>query len=342
MLNDNSRKGWTDMKRKYGTDVMFHGAFKDLLREFVRQKCSLGYIYYTEAEILARFSRMTVELEVTEPSLTKGLVLKWMDVRADEKETYWEHRVNTLKQFAIYLVNTGRSAYVPRIYRKIDRRRFDPHIFTFKELKSFFHSCDTMRVNGNITTKAIVLPVLFRLLYGSGVRISEALNLKLRDIDLGNRIITIQNGKGDKDRLLPLSDGVMSHVNSLIKQLHVTSSINTHLFIKKNREKYAGDTIYRNFRALLWRCGISHGGKAYGPRVHDFRHTFAVHSLRNMVFSGKDVYCALPVLSTYLGHSSVEATERYVRLTSDCFPDVTKKIEVVSTFLFPEVFRETD
>jgi hypothetical protein len=61
-----------------------------------------------------------------------------------------------------------------------------------------------------------------------------------------------------------------------------------------------------------------------------------------MVSAGKDVYCALPVLSTYLGHSSLEATERYVRLTSDCFPDVTKKIEAVSKFLFPEVFRETD
>jgi len=330
------------MKRKYGSDVMFQGVFTELLTDFVRLKCSLGYYYHTEAEILARFSRMTVELEVTDPSLTKALVLKWMEMRSNEKDTYWEHRVNTLKQFAAYLVNTGRIAYVPRIYRKIDRRRFEPHIFTFKELKAFFHACDTMQNNRNKTTKALVFPVLFRVLYGTGARVSEALNLKLRDIDLVNKIITIRNGKGDKDRLLPLSDGVMTHVIGLVEELHLTSSMDTPLFIKKNREKYDANTIYRNFRTLLWQCGISHGGKAYGPRVHDFRHTFAVHSLRNMVSAGKDVYCALPVLSTYLGHSSMEATERYVRLTSDCFPDVTEKIEAVSKFLFPEVFRETD
>lgn len=330
------------MKRKYGTDVIFYGVFKEFLEEYIRLKCSLGYNYYTEADILARFSRMTVELEVTEPSLTKPLVLKWMEMRPNEKDTYWEHRVNTLKQFAVHLVNTGRIAYVPHIYRKIDRRRFEPHIFTFKELKHFFHACDNMQHNRNKTTKALVFPVLFRVLYGSGLRISEALNLKLRDIDFANNTITIRSGKGDKDRFLPLSDGVMKHVNGLINQLHLISTMDTHLFIKKNWVKYGPNTIYRNFRTLIWQCGISHGGKAYGPRVHDFRHTFAVHSLRNMVLSGKDVHCALPILSTYLGHSSVEATERYVRLTSDCFPDVTEKIEAMSKFLFPEVFRETD
>ena len=75
------------MKRKYGTEVIFHGAFKELLEEFIRLKCSLGYNYYTEADILARFSRMTVELEVTEPLLTKALVLKWMEMRPNEKDT---------------------------------------------------------------------------------------------------------------------------------------------------------------------------------------------------------------------------------------------------------------
>ena len=93
MLNDNLREGWTKMKRKYGTDVMFQGPYKDLLEEFVRLKCALGYNYSTEAEILARFSRMTVDLEVTELSLTKAMVFTWMEMRPNEKETYWERLV---------------------------------------------------------------------------------------------------------------------------------------------------------------------------------------------------------------------------------------------------------
>ena len=80
----------------------------------------------------------------------------------------------------------------------------------------------------------------------------------------------------------------------------------------------------------------------YGPRLHDFRHTFAVHSLRQLVLTGMDVYCALPILSMYLGHKSIGATERYVRLTTDCYPLVMEKINDASRHLFPEVFRETN
>ena len=330
------------MKKKKGTDVSFCGPFKELLQEFVRFKCSLGYNYYTEAVILERFTRMAVDIEPTETSLSKSIVQKWMKLRPNETDTYWDHRINTLKQFAVYLVNTGRKAYVPHVYRRINRNRFTPHIFTFKELQAFFHTCDTMSNNRAKTTKAVVFPVLFRVLYATGMRISEALSLKLCDIDSTRKILTIRNGKGEKDRLIPLTDGVMSYISTLIHTLHLTSSMDIYLFCKNNGGKYDKATIYSNFRTILWKSGISHGGKAYGPRVHDFRHTFAVHSLRNMVLSGKDVYCALPVLSTYLGHSSVEATERYVKLTSDCFPEVTEKIEEVSKFLFPEVFRETD
>ena len=63
--------------------------------------------------------------------------------------------------------------------------------------------------------------------------------------------------------------------------------------------------------------GISHGGKGRGPRLHDLRHTFAVHSVNQMVRQGVYLYRSLPILSIYLGHASVQATERYVRLTEE-------------------------
>lgn len=85
--------------------------------------------------------------------------------------------------------------------------------------------------------------------------------------------------------------------------------------------------IYHNFRRFLWRADISHAGRGKGPRVHDFRHTYACHCLKKWVMKGKDITAYLPVLRTYLGHTSFEETAYYLRLTSDIFPDISIKLE---------------
>ena len=78
------------------------------------------------------------------------------------------------------------------------------------------------------------------------------------------------------------------------------------------------------------------------PRVHDLRHTFAVHSLEKMVSEGKDIYCALPTLSTYLGHRGVESTEKYLRLTEESFRSIIDGMEIYYGGLFPEVCHDED
>ncbi|WP_274541940.1 tyrosine-type recombinase/integrase [Caldibacillus thermoamylovorans] len=108
-------------------------------------------------------------------------------------------------------------------------------------------------------------------------------------------------------------------------------------FTQNNGKKYASDTVYKWFRKILWKAGIPHGGKGIGPRVHDFRHSFSVHSLAEMSRKGLDLYYSLPVLSKYLGHSSLEATDKYVRLTSDMYPELMTEVNVLCSFLFPEV-----
>lgn len=97
------------------------------------------------------------------------------------------------------------------------------------------------------------------------------------------------------------------------------------------------DHVYKNYRKLLWKAGISHGGKGKGPRLHDFRHTFCVHTLAMQVKEKIDLYTALPILSTYLGHSSVGATQRYVRLTVEAYPELIEKVSKTCAFVIPEV-----
>jgi integrase len=101
--------------------------------------------------------------------------------------------------------------------------------------------------------------------------------------------------------------------------------------------------VYKGYRELLWKARISFLGKGKGPRLHDLRHTFCVHTLVKQVRDEIDLYVALPILSTYVGHSSVEATQRYVRLTAEAYPELIEKVSQTCAYVIPEVVEdETD
>ena len=89
--------------------------------------------------------------------------------------------------------------------------------------------------------------------------------------------------------------------------------------------RYPERTIYAYFRRFLWEVGISHGGRGKGPRVHDLRHAFAVHCLKRWVRNAVDLTVALPYLSAYLGHEGLKGTQRYLRLTSELYPDIVAR-----------------
>ena len=95
--------------------------------------------------------------------------------------------------------------------------------------------------------------------------------------------------------------------------------------------------LYQNFRKFLWKAGISHGGGGRGPRIHDFRHTYAVHCLKKWAEEGKDLTAYLPILRTYMGHHSFEATAYYLRMTADVFPHITLKLETHYLDMIPQL-----
>ena len=99
-------------------------------------------------------------------------------------------------------------------------------------------------------------------------------------------------------------------------------------------------TIYQRYRRYLLAAGISHGGKGQGPRLHDIRHTFAVHVLQKWISEEADLTAMIPILSTYMGHKSIRSTARYLRLTAEVYPDLMKKVESTCAYVIPEVHSE--
>jgi len=100
---------------------------------------------------------------------------------------------------------------------------------------------------------------------------------------------------------------------------------------------YDSNSIYHYFRRILWDAGISHGGRGKGPRLHDFRHTYAVHCLRNWTREGKDLTVALPDLSAYMGHAGARSTQYYLRLTAELYPDIIARLDDAYGWMIPEV-----
>lgn len=314
----------------------FVGDFSDLLIQFVQMKQSLGFDYATQANTLKLFSKFTLKYTIRNHALTKELVNAWTEKRPNERDVTWEDRINNLKQFAVFLSNLGYDAYIPVCKAKINRNLYVPHIFTPEQLRRFFTECENIKPHP-LSNQHLIFPAIYRLLYGCGLRISEAVALKLKDVDLKDGIITVRGSKFNKDRLIPMSPSLTIYLETYFLKIHTVSTPEDYFFMKRDKTAIASSTVYKNFRKILWKSGISHGGKGRGPRLHDFRHTFAVHSLNQMVRQEVDLYCALPILSTYLGHASVAATERYLRLTEEAYPGILDTVSRTCAYIFPEV-----
>lgn len=125
------------------------------------------------------------------------------------------------------------------------------------------------------------MPVIFRMIYMCGLRASEARLLKVADVDLRNGILTINCSKKDNSRLIPMSDVLISFCRNFSKKVHPNSVAEDYYFPALGRKPMRICNLYNNFRRFLWRAKISHGGRGKGPRIHDLRHTYAVHCLKN-------------------------------------------------------------
>lgn len=108
------------------------------------------------------------------------------------------------------------------------------------------------------------------------------------------------------------------------------------------RTKLSPMKIYQRYRRYLMDADISHGGKGYGPRLHDLRHTFAVHVLQKWIEEGADLTAMMPILSTYMGHNGIRSTAQYLRLTAEVYPELMKQVEKNCSYVIPEVSYEGD
>lgn len=316
------------------------GAFSPYINDFITLRHNLGYAASSMESSLKAFDRFAKSKGVQQVSIPESLVVEWCARRKGEANNTWSHRSNFLRQFCIYLLNLGFDVFIPVKYPAKHDDVFIPYIYSQEEIQAIFIVVDDLRLyDRHMNHLMFIMPALVRLLYATGLRIGEAFALKTADVNIESGFLIVRKSKNGKERIVPFTgslSGVLSQYLSFRGKLPCRKSDN--FFIKPNGEGcLTQKSVYYWWKRVLSMAGIPGRGKIPGPRIQDIRHTFCVRSMKKMSEEGKDLYYALPVLSAYVGHSSLAATDRYVRMTADMYPGLLGKTESICSYIFPQI-----
>lgn len=327
------------MKTDRYLPISCNSVFEPYITEYVGLKRAFGFTFNTETEILNIFDKFCLNNSITNPVVSRKVLDAWETKRENESKTTHQLRVRVVRGLSEYLYKKGLDT--PHIFHPLPdvNKDFVPYIFSETEINRLMKAVDLVTgEQRNVSPiRHLVMPVLFRTVYGCGLRINEALQLKREEISLESRTIRIINAKDEQDRIVVMSDSLANMCRHYASQPEIQNYESPFFFPAPDHSFYSNRTVYEVFRKALFVAGIPHRGRNKGPRVHDLRHTFAVHVLSNWQRQGKDIYVCLPILSDYLGHKSIYSTERYLQLVPESYSQVTDPFNNAYPEIFPEV-----
>lgn len=320
----------------------YQSIYAPFFKQFIAIKKGLGFVSLRTEWIFLELDSFFLCNEVKAIGITKQQIEEWRASRINDAPVTIYTKYSILSQFCKYMCKAGYDCYIPRLPATPPKDSFIPHIFTKKDMDDIFLACDRLQLyDKHMSTTLFMIPAIIRLLYGTGLRISEALSLKNKDVDFEKLCLYVRKSKNGEERIAPLSETLVKVLKEYLQyrnRIPVSRLNDARLsfFVSPIGSSCIQGTVYKWFRKVLASSGIPHQGDHKGPRVHDLRHTFAVHSLVKMAESGLDLYYSLPLLSTCLGHKSLQSTERYVRLTAEMYQDLLKDEKGICAYIFPK------
>ena len=185
-------------------DLIITGPLSTIILQFLSDMRFSGRKYRSEECYLKSIDETAKEMNCSENDLSQELVEKWIQKNDFESHKTWSNRIVIIRRLAKYMNARGYNAYTTPIIVSKKSTDFVPYIFTKKELQRLFDAADHLPSYANCPNRTIVFSLLIRLLYGCGLRISEALHLKMKDVDLKNGVLCIRQSKFEKSRYVPM------------------------------------------------------------------------------------------------------------------------------------------
>lgn len=296
---------------------------------YISIKRAQGRRFKAEDAILKAFCKAVGDNTLI-ASVEPSAVLAFIDGRGPVTETWVKkyHVLTGLYRFAMARAWVSVSP-LPRNIPKSSAPAFVPYIYSHAELKRMLDA-----IPAACTERSAIDPLTFRalilLLYGAGLRLGEALAFSMEDVDLQRACLDVRETKFFKHRLVPMGADLTKVMREYALErhaMHVTKADSPFL-CRRNGSMLSQSAVRNAFRRLLAIVKIERdGGSRRQPRLHDLRHTAAVHRVVAWYRSGVDLQERLPKLATYLGHVDLSATQRYLTMTPELLSAASLRFE---------------
>jgi site-specific recombinase XerD len=293
---------------------------------YISGRRAAGEKFYGPAAILRALCRCHGSKSMA--SITATQVKQFLDGPHTGPST-WRQKYGMLRVFFEYWHCRGglKTVPMPPAAPKYTQT-FLPYIYSRKEIRSLLDAVPRCQQSPVCLLSATTFRTLLLFLYGTGMRVGEALRLHMEDVDLIRDVVTIRETKFYKSRLVPLGRDVHQMLRIYLATPGRWNQHYQPLFQSRLRNAVRRPVVEKNFRRLRRLAGVSRSDVSpYQPRIHDLRHTFAVHRLTDWYKTGADVQVLLPVLSAYLGHVDLNSTQRYLTMTPELLAEANRRFQ---------------
>ncbi len=306
-------------------NLTFKSCLSCVIERFIRLRSMTDSDYSGQALLLSYFDRFLAGRNYDRTYITQEICDSYLLGIMHLAPRTQGNRMCVVRQLCRYIALDDPRCHVPEpLRRPSSKQTYRAYIFTLSEISALMQAALKLTPAGSLRPRTYW--TLLGLLYSTGVRIGEAMSLNLNDFLPEEMRLYIAKGKFRKSRWIVLRESTCKALGDYLesrlkKEPHSPESP---LFINERRCRLSHPGVYATYLGLLSECGIEHSEKN-GPRIHDLRHTFAVHRLLAWYREGGDVNALLPVLSTYMGHADITSTQIYLRPTAELKNEVSRR-----------------
>jgi integrase len=303
---------------------------RQAVAEYLNMRRNLGFQLREAGKALPDF--VTFMEQQHAPFITQALALAWAQQPLDTQPAYWAQRLSIVRGFARYRSSSDPRTQIPVPgLLPFQPKRARPYLYSNEEITNLLRAALKMP---HRYENGALLPWVYYCLFGllsvSGLRLNEARNLQLQDVDLEAAVLTIRNAKFGKTRLVPVHASTCKVLADYIarRQRHWAGRpVSSYLFVSSWGNRLDNGQIHRAFYALSRQIGLRNATDRHGPRLHDLRHQFATNTLVNWYRHDQDPERRLPLLSAYLGHVHVADTQWYLEGAPELMREALRRLE---------------
>lgn len=306
------------MKRESGR--LLHSFLASHLRAYMEFRHGLGYTSFATSRIsIARdLDHYLIFRDIASvKEIDERLVVSWVHSIPGLSPRTKNNKIRFARGLFRYLLRIGAAQDNPALrIPELKVRPFKPYVYTLKEIHQILEEARNYQCKRPDSLLGWTLETMIFLIYACGLRISEALNLKIQDVNFEENTLALWKTKFHKERLIPFSKTAAQKLKAYLTLRCAWRPLcgQEAPFFFHARGQFPAGLLERHFRNFLIRCGLGKPKGRGGPNLHGLRHSFAVHRLYKWYQDGKDPLNKLAFLSTYMGHVNIEKTQVYLTI----------------------------